>query len=150
MRQRQAFTLVELLVVLGVLGTLMGLLLPAVQAARAAARASQCKSNLHDIGIYITNRETAGGLIKGWYENEIKHRCPEFVGQYGVNEDSYHQIYCHDKRVQLLGHYDCGSGQLAIVWDFKAVHYEGVKYVLYLDGHVGGIGSDTKGIEEDF
>lgn len=59
----RGFTLVELLVVIAIIGVLIALLLPAVQAAREAARRTQCRSNLHELGIALHTYHDAHGAM---------------------------------------------------------------------------------------
>lgn len=67
-RRTRGFTLVELLVVIAIIGVLVALLLPAVQAAREAARRAQCKNNLKQAALACINHESAHRFLPsgGW------------------------------------------------------------------------------------
>lgn len=62
---RNAFTLVELLVVISIIGTLVALLLPAVQSAREAARANTCRNNLKQLSLGLLNYDTTKSEFPG-------------------------------------------------------------------------------------
>ncbi len=65
--RRVGFTLVEMLVVLGILGLLLAILIPAVQYARESARRVVCQNNLRQIVLGIANHESANGMLPSLY-----------------------------------------------------------------------------------
>ncbi|MBL8851334.1 MAG: DUF1559 domain-containing protein [Planctomycetaceae bacterium] len=92
--RRRAFTLIELLVVIAIIAVLIALLLPAVQQAREAARRTQCRNNLKQIGLAMHNYlDVAGVFPYGSSDNDDRAWC-----------GSIRQGYCW--RVAILPYID--------------------------------------------
>src|SRR6476619_2458817 len=67
-RKRRAFTLVELLVVIAIIGTLVALLLPAVQRARESSRRSSCANNIRNVALATLQYEERFRSFPGLFE----------------------------------------------------------------------------------
>ena len=102
LRRVVAFTLVELLVVIAIIGVLIALLLPAIQAAREAARRTQCTNNLKQIGIGVHNfHDTVQGLPPITVPSGGSNRASFFVFLYPFIEQEplYSELFSNRARL---------------------------------------------------
>jgi prepilin-type N-terminal cleavage/methylation domain-containing protein len=118
---RRGFTLVELLVVIAIIGVLVALLLPAVQAAREAARRTQCVNNLKQMALGAANYESSQGvfpparLIPDWTRNGSNQGGSSYTGVQAGDKTGFYSVH-----IWLLPHME----QTAIfnLINFKIAH----------------------------
>ncbi len=107
---RNAFTLVELLVVIAIIGILIGLLLPAVQAAREAARRCSCANNMAQLGLALHNFEFAAEHLPSGVVNDSGPIRNEPIG---THTSWIVQILPHMEQTYLYQSLDRAAGMYA-------------------------------------
>jgi len=92
-RRTRGFTLIELLVVIAIIAILIALLLPAVQQAREAARRTQCRNNLKQLGLAIHNYESTHSRLPPTYVAVHNSILPGWLGVGGPQDDANLHVY---------------------------------------------------------
>lgn len=111
--KRTAFTLVELLVVIAIIGILIGMLLPAVQQVREAARRIQCSNNLRQITLALMNHESAMGYFPAGRKGNDNVGWPVGINQSGSS--LFVMILPYIEQQSAFGVLR-DSGQLETIW----------------------------------
>jgi len=105
-KRKSAFTLVELLVVIAIIGILIALLLPAVQAAREAARRMHCANNLKQIGLALHNYHAALGSFPPAGIGSGSCKYPEYADPIILNVSGWVMLLPYLEQQGLYKNYD--------------------------------------------
>ncbi len=142
-KMKRGFTLIELLVVIAIIGVLVGLLLPAVQQAREAARRISCRNNLKQLGLAIAN-----------HENTLKFFPSAFDVDTSKGKTYYNDTLRVGFLVRLLPYLEelaladaCSSltrswetSQWAEVWAMQIPHFQCPSAIIFETNKSGAIG----------
>lgn len=132
LRNRKAFTMVELLVVIAVIAILIALILPAVQRARESARMVQCRSNLKQFGIALHN-----------YESQHKCYPPGYIAVENGFPSAHHGTSGAGWALFLLPHVEQSALYEAFDADYSIIHANNAKILEFAPG-IFQCPSDTK------
>src|SRR4051794_38806318 len=133
---RRAFTLIEILVVIAIIGTLIALLLPAVQSSREASRRLQCTNNLKQIGLALLNYESSHKVFPPGYVSQVDSSGNDTGPGWGwasgilpqMEQTPIHNVIHFDLpiehatngvRVASIPNYLCPTEDLRQVWQAK-------------------------------
>src|SRR5437773_3723439 len=165
---RGAFTLVELLVVIGIIGTLVALLLPAVQAARGAARRISCANKLKQMGLALLNYESTHKVFPPGYVSSFTSKGDDTGPGWGwasmilpeIEQGAIYRTIHFDLpidhanngvRVASIPEFFCPADQVKRVWPAKSRDTSGKPVALICEvaasNYVGMYGVGEPGID---
>jgi len=107
---RRAFTLVELLVVIAIIGILVALLLPAIQAAREAARRTQCVNNLKQLGLAVQNHHDIRKRLPPGAASDVPPFAPTNAGGWGSSWMVFILPFVEESTIAAKWQFNSNSG----------------------------------------
>jgi prepilin-type N-terminal cleavage/methylation domain-containing protein len=120
MTRRRGFTLIELLVVIAIIAILIALLLPAVQQAREAARRTQCRNHLKQIGLALHNYESSFTVFPP-SSTSAAGSGPWYYPVYGTSDPANPAIHLHSFASLILPYIDQSNSYNAINYNVSCL-----------------------------